>query len=518
MSPRHSVSAVLRKLFAITITLAAVAGTNSTIAYAQNTTSTATPIKHVVVIFQENVSYDHYFATYPNAANLSGEPKFVPEHKSPGANGLTEALLNHNPNSASPFRLDRSQNYTCDQDHDYLPEQQAANSGLMDKFVQFVGVGASGGCPDYGHGAALTMGYYDGNTVTALWNYAQEFAMNDNSFGTTFGPSTPGALNLASGNTSPYDLAHSKGDLSDAVVGTSVIGDPDPFYDDCSGSQQVSVTGTNVGDLLNAKGITWGWFQGGFAPTVPWNGTTPAKCGAKTANLSGALQSDYSPHHQPFQYYASTANPHHLPPTSVSMIGRTDQANHQYDLTDFWNAVSSGNLPAVSFLKAKKSQDGHSGYSSPLDEQIFIVSTINALQTLPEWKNTAVIISYDDSDGWYDHVMGPIVKQSITSQDGLNGPGQCGSTNTDGIGGRCGYGPRLPLLVVSPFAKENFVDHTLTDQSSITKFIEDNWKLGSTGNNSYDEIAGSLLNMFDFSHRSFERVVLDPMTGQRVRR
>jgi len=476
---------------------------------------TATPIKHVVVIFQENVSFDHYFGTYPLSDNPKGEPAFHARPGTPGVNGLSDGLLNHNPNSANPFRLDRSQNYTCDQNHDYLPEQQAADAGLVDKFVQFVGVGGPG-CPDYDFGPALVMGYYDGNTTTALWNYAQFFAMNDNSFGTMFGPSTPGAINLISGNTTPYDTAHTIGELTGSVIATSVVGDPDPFYDDCGSPAQVAMLGTNIGDLLNAKGITWGWFQGGFKPTVPAKGSSPAVCGSATPNLGGSLQNDYSAHHEPFQYYLSTSNPHHLPPSSVEMIGKTDQANHQYDLTDFWNAALSGHLPAVSFLKAKRSQDGHAGYSSPLDEQIFLVNTINTLQKLPEWRDTAVIIAWDDSDGWYDHVMGPIIKQSMTSLDGLTGPGQCGSTNTDGVAGRCGYGPRLPLQVISPFAKENFVASTLTDQTSILRFIEDNWSLGRIGNNSYDELAGSLRNMFDFKHRRNDRLFLDPSTGEPV--
>ena len=90
-------------------------------------------------------------------------------------------------------------------------------------------------------------------------------------------------------------------------------------------------------------------------------------------------------------------NPHHLPPTSVLMVGKTDQANHQYDLSDFWNTIAPGNLPAVSFLKASMYQTGHPGYSDPIDEQAFLVDTINHLQRLPEWNNTAIIIAYDDS-------------------------------------------------------------------------------------------------------------------------
>jgi phospholipase C len=104
--------------------------------------ATATPIKHLVVIFQENVSFDHYFGTYPVAKNPPGEPAFTPAPNTPSVNGLTGGLLSANPNSHNPFRLDRSQASTCDQDHDYTPEQQAFESGLMDKFPEFAGGGA----------------------------------------------------------------------------------------------------------------------------------------------------------------------------------------------------------------------------------------------------------------------------------------------------------------------------------------------------------------------------------------
>src|SRR5579883_3313603 len=161
---------------------------------------TATPIKHLVVIFDENVSFDHYFGTYPYATNPAGEPFFKARPGTPTVNGLTTTLLTDNPNAANPRRLDRALALTCDQDHGYTDEQKAFDGGLMDKFVESVsGHGCTGST--IGQDKNTVMDYYDGNTVTALWNYAQHFAMSDNSFGTTFGPSTPGALNLVSGQT-----------------------------------------------------------------------------------------------------------------------------------------------------------------------------------------------------------------------------------------------------------------------------------------------------------------------------
>ena len=122
---------------------------------------TATPIQHLVVIFQENVSFDHYFATYPVAANPVGEPAFTAAARTPTVNGLSAGLLTNNPNLSNPQRLDPNQAVTSDQGHGYTQEQQAFDNGMMDKFVQ-----ATGG------GASTVMDYYDGNTVTGLWNYA----------------------------------------------------------------------------------------------------------------------------------------------------------------------------------------------------------------------------------------------------------------------------------------------------------------------------------------------------------
>jgi phospholipase C len=282
------------------------------------------------------------------------------------------------------------------------------------------------------------------------------------------------------------------------------------------------MTGKNIGDLLNAVGITWGWFQGGFAPTGTKNGL--AVCGQHHAGLAGddattqSSDGDYIPHHSPFQYYKTTNNPHHLPPTSPATVGTTDQANHNYDVTDFWNAVKAGNLPAVSFLKAPAWADGHPGYSDPIDEQTFVVNAINTLEKTPFWKNTAVFILYDDSDGWYDHQMSPIVQQSNVTDDALVSAGNCGAPKANDVAGgmqngRCGYGPRQPLLLVSPYAKVNYVDHSVSDQSSIIRFIEDNWGLPRIGGGSRDAIAGSLLNMFDFTLPGTHKVFLDPNTG-----
>ncbi|HLG92809.1 MAG TPA: alkaline phosphatase family protein, partial [Acidimicrobiales bacterium] len=290
---------------ALAVPSAASAGPASSTQLAAQQPATQTPVKHLVVIFQENVSFDHYFGTYPQAANPPGEPPFEARPGTPTVNGLSGELLTANPNLSNPQRLDRSQALTCDQDHDYTAEQAAADQGVMDKFVQATGgnltlaqclaaVGNNnppgGPQPNF-----AVMDYFDGNTVTALWNYAQHFAMSDNSYGTSYGPSSPGAVNVTSGNTfgavcgpsgavlnsspcsTPGDNPPSSGTPgSPAPPGSgTMFSDADPLFDVCSNgaktggtyspAKDIEMGGQNVGDLLDQAGVTWGWFEGGFA-------------------------------------------------------------------------------------------------------------------------------------------------------------------------------------------------------------------------------------------------------------
>jgi phospholipase C len=507
------------------------------------TAGTTTPIKHVVVIFDENESFDHYFGTYPFAANTDGST-FHAKRGTPTVNGLyqkitksgpTGPLLTANPNSYNPERLTHSQALTCDQNHGYTPEQDAVNGGKMNEFVQFTESASTcaAGTNEFFQ-PGLVMDYYDGNTVTGLWNYAQNYSMSENNYDTDFGPSTPGALNLISGNDGDgYAVSPTTGAvepdpgsvsaLNSAGLGT-LYGDLDPAYDECSDASHTStnpvgvMTGKNVGDLLNAKNVSWGWFQGGFAPTST-NAAGDAVCGAEHENIGGAEVADYSPHHNPFEYYKSTANPAHLPPSSEKAIGHTDQANHEYDLSDFYTTLKDGNMPSVSFLKAAEYQDAHPGYSDPLDEQTFLVNTINQIEKSKFWSSTAIVVTYDDSDGWYDHQASPIVNGSNTAADAAI----CSSAaiTLGDTPDRCGYGPRLPLVVISPYTQTNYVSKNLTDQASITKFIEDNWLRGQRiGDGSYDASSGSLDardGVLDFHTRpNFKPVILNPTTGDVV--
>jgi phospholipase C len=602
---------------------------------------TRTPIRHVVEIFQENVSFDHYFGTYPQASNSDGQAFHALPH-TPAVDGLPPAtsfslppslrhssnLLTSNPNAALPQRLDSSATglagsaggqLTCDQDHNYSDEQKAFDNGQMDKFVESVGTG--GGKTPFGTpcNKETVMDYYDGNTLTGLWNYAQHYAMSDNNYSPTFGPSSPGAVNLISGNTGNVDMAHTANSPSIATAlkpnadltengkgGYALTSDAQPYWDDCSTRDAVALKGKNIGDVLNEGGLSWGWFEGGMRPTTTYQAALEATGHAgqptstfipdefKAAEFQKAVphasnqgicnavspvgeavggsgqygyKDDYIPHHSAFDYYASTANPHHLTiPTNnkgrdtlagLATIGtdtqhyvsgepQFDTPNHNYDMSDFDQLVTAisnhelpaSALPAVSFLKASGYQDGHAAYSDPADEQEFIAHTINEIMNTPDWRHTAIVINYDDSDGWYDHANPGVVNPSLSPADNLTNTaltlptsGQCGpkpqtSAPLGGEQGRCGFGPRLPLLVISPYAKRNYVDHNLSDQASTINFVEYNWGLpGISGSfdqalaktNKAEHVPFDFGGMFDFdSHGSDRSLFLSPSTGQPV--
>jgi phospholipase C len=509
--------------------------------------ATATKIKHVVVLFGENISFDHYFGTYPSAQNNAGETAFTAALGTPVPNGLNApldpthgfmplggaSLLTANPNATAPgngasatnpFRLAAQFALTSSQNHNYMPEQQADDNGGMDLFPEFTGhVGPpphiDAGAPAISQTTGLVMAYYDGNTLGTWWNYAQQYALNDNMWTTNFGPSSPGAVNIISGQTNGLVPANGTPSTSAAIGdgngGLTMVGDSDPTGDTCSTTTGVtaSMTSKNIGDLLNAENITWGWFEGGFDLTITnANGKTGCARSTQQTVPFGTVSADYVPHHAPFQYYATTSNLTHVRPTSPATVGTADPANHNYDSHDFFDALTAGNLPAVVYLKAPSFQDGHPGNSNPVDEQNFVSSVVNALQAAQEWSSTAIVLTYDDSDGWYDHQMPPIVNPSQTADDALNGTGLCTSgaqqngaaptTPLLGVNGmpaqgRCGYGTRVPLMVISPFAKKNYIDHTLVDQSSVVKFIEDNWLAGQRiqPGGSFDTIAGTIQNM-----------------------
>ena len=272
----------------------------------------STPIKHLVVIFDENISFDHYFGTYPNATNPAGEPRFTPTDGTPSVNGLDPTLLTNNPNStpSAATRPLRGGHVLAE------PRLRRRAAGLRRRPDGH----ASSSSPPAARARARAASRSSWTTTTATPSprCGTRAALRDER------QLVRHELRAVDGRRDEPgqrpDARHRPRRPARGVEDNTIIGDPDPKLDDCANPGGVQMSGKNVGDLLNAHSVSWGWFQGGFKPTSV-DGTGKAVCGSSHNNVADAPVRDYIPHHEPFQYYASTANIHHLPPTSTAMIG-----------------------------------------------------------------------------------------------------------------------------------------------------------------------------------------------------
>jgi phospholipase C len=450
------------------------------------------PIKHTIILYQENISFDHYFGTYGHGSNGI-----------PAGSTLTHTNGTLTWGPYAPTQLSgASQSRTCDVDHNYSNMIKMVDHGAMDMFLQFgndktvkkPSDSTSATCPSFESAApippgtnltALANAYYTGSTAADpnaplqnYWKLASQYTLADNFFQGVYGPSTPGAqwLVAATNNTS---------------------GDPNPIGDKCN-DYPASINPQNIPNLgteASAAGVSWAWFQGGFGSC-----STNPITGVVTLN-------GYSAHHDPFQYFTSTADLTHADAYDPNMS--YSQANrHQRDLSVFDAALAhtsiSGHvptLPAISWVKAPQLQDGHPGYSGPALEDAFVGDLVARLKASRYWKDTALVIAFDETGGWWDHVAPPELGGNfapwVNGQPNLTGcqyPGIPGVTC-----GEAGLGPRMPVLVVSRFAKRHFVDHNLLNTASLAKWVEWNHglpALGVWGNR--DVRAGNLANAFVF--------------------
>jgi phospholipase C len=443
---------------------------------------TASPIKHTIILLQENISYDHYFGTYGHGANGI-----------PGSSALSYTNGTQTWRPFAPTKLSGvTQNFTCDVDHGYADMIRMANQGAMNMYLQLgndkiaPNPSTSATCPKFetvpapGAGVqALANSYYSGTAgdpnapLQNYWKLASQYTLADNFFQGIYGPSTPGAewLVAATANT---------------------VHDPNPVGDVCNdypaGISPQAIP--NLGQEASAHETSWGWFQGGFGTCVP--GTT----------------NGYSAHHDPFQYFTSTADLTH----QYAWDPRLDYSQpnkHQRDLGVFYAALAgtpvagqsvTPELPSISWVKAPAPGDGHPAYSGPTQDDAFVGDLVSRLKASRYWKNTALFIAFDESGGWWDHVapkdLGGKFATLVNGQPNLSGCQYPG----DGLPcGEAGLGPRMPVLVISPFARKGYVDHSLLDTTSLTKWVEWNHDLpplGVWGNR--DETAGSLKSAFTF--------------------
>ena len=393
-------------------------------------TTSAQVIKHVVVIFGENVSYDHYFGTYPNALNLPGESAFTAAAGTPAAAGLTTGLLTANPNlsltngagASNPFRLSSAQAVTADQDHGYTDEESAFHAGKMDMFPHL------GRAPRIPRPSppqpvpppsppppALTMGYYDGNSATALWNYAQHYSDERPLLRHQLWSLHPRcAVNLVSGQTNGVVNTVNPGSsvVADGNGGLTLISDADPTGDICSSTtylrQHVRQERRRSAQRRQRH---LGLVRGRLRPQPSPTRTAPPAASVRPSPPSPAHRRT-----TPHTTSPSSTMParHQLPPTPAQLINRRRSARRTSPTTsttshDFTDALAAGNMPAPSASsRLPRYQDAHAANSDPIDEQHLRChhgQCHRAVALLVQ--NTAIIIAYDDSDGWYDHLFEP---------------------------------------------------------------------------------------------------------------
>lgn len=416
-------------------------------------------IQHIVIIYLENHSFDNLYGLFPGAnglnadilpqADLDGKPyaALPPVMNTEYKPAEVDARFPSNlPNK--PFPIDRyvpADQKTGDLVHKFYQNQAQINGGRNDRFAAISDAGG------------LVMGYYDGHTLP-LWQYAQKYTLADNFFQGAFGGSFLNHFWLVCACTPRYEHApeevtavlDSAGQLvkdgavtPDGYAVNTLQPATAPIKPGTPSSKQLPLqTLPTIGDRLSDKGISWAWYSGG------WNDAVAGKAGK-----------NFQFHHQPFAYFSNYA------------AGTKERAAHLKDEADFIKAVDEGQLPKVAFYKPIGELNEHPGYADVMAGEQHIAKLLSRIERSPQWQKTVVIVTYDENGGFWDHVAPPVKD-------------------------RWGAGTRIPTLIVSPFAKRGFVDHTEYDTTSILKLIETRFNLAPLGTR--DAQAGDLRNALNF--------------------
>ncbi len=347
-------------------------------------------VQHLIIIMMQNHSFDNLFGTFPGAHGLD-----------PSASSYRQ--VDKSGGTISPTLLKSLS--TEDLNHSRAAYVAAWDNGKMDKYAHTNG--------------DLSMQYYD-NTVSGkasdgrsfgintLWSYAKDYTLADNFFASAM-------------NSQPANGLY--------MVAATIHDDPTsgslPYYDPCSASQSGSIAEplkeTNVGDQLASKNVSWTWYQENFKQ-------------ASSGNCN-----DYVPQEDVFQYFTSTANSSHI---------------QDFYLPAFQSTLDSGSLPSVVWIQGDGLHGMHPGGGNILDGIEWLDNIVQADKKSYIWPNSAIIVVWDESGGWYDHVAPPQL------------------ANTQGLGAR------VPFIVISPLAKTGYISHQQMDLVSILRFIQWNWGLG----------------------------------------
>jgi phospholipase C len=358
--------------------------------------ATNSPITHLIIVMMQNHSLDNLFGTYPGANGLNAT---LPSYTQVDAKGRT----------ISPTLVNTLE--VGDPTHNRPSYVTSWDQGLMDKFA-------------YAEGD-LSMQYYN-NTISGLasdntswsianlWSYAQQYALADNFFASAMNSEPAQEFYMVAANT--FDLT-----TSSAL----------PYYDPCSAVEQQKdgdaghiagpLTTTTLADQMNAAQVSWGYYMTSFA------------------NSQSGTCTDYTPQENPFQYFTSTQNSPNI---------------QNFSLASFQADLNSGSIPSVLWIQPDGKEDMHPGGGNVLDGIEFVSNVVQDVQNSSIWPNSAIIVLWDESGGWYDHVAPPQ------------------------LAGTEGLGMRVPVLVISPFAKTNYISHQQMDFVSILRFIQWNWNLG----------------------------------------
>jgi phospholipase C len=425
-------------------------------------------IEHLVVIYEENHSFDNYFGLFPGAdgiANAGAAASQVDKQGEPYTNlpvPLADAAAGQTLRQPDPrFPTDLPNGPFLFNDyipptertaaiiHAFYREQYQIDGGKMDKFAT------------WSDGAGMVMGYWDLSDLP-LYKLAQQYTVADRFFHAAFGgsflnhqwlicactPTFPNAPASMISQPFPDDPGHLQdNNLTEDgyVVNTSyTVNTPHPQ----TAKPETLIpnqTAPTIGDRLSNAGVTWAWYSGG------WNDA-----------VAGNPDALFQFHHQPFAYYANFAD------------GTAERAAHLKDEQDLIAALQDGTLPSVTFFKPIGVDNEHPSYTTVARGQEHVMQLVNAIQASAYWPTTAIIITYDENGGAWDHVAPPVVD-------------------------RWGPGSRVPAVIVSPWARHGYIDHTVYDTTSILKLIETRWQLEPLG--ARDATAGDLTGAFDFSQQ-----------------
>jgi phospholipase C len=420
-------------------------------------------INHIVVIYQENWSFDSLYGHFPGANGLDNASATTPQVDKDGQPYATlPQPLNTTFSPAvpdprfpadlpvEPFDMTKyvgPNQQSGDLVHRYYQEQYQIDGGKMDKFVLM------------GDSAGLVMSYYDATNMPE-GKLAQQFTLMDNFFHAAFGgsflnhqflicacaPTWPEAPSGVVAQLDANGIMTKDGQVTPdgfAINTSYTVNTPHPANITDKTLLVPQQTAPTIGDRLSDKNISWAWYSGG------WNNA-----------VLGHGDPLFQYHHQAFAFYKNYAD------------GTPGRATHLKDENDFYADVAANKLPAVSFIKPLGADNEHPGYATELNGQQHVADLVSAIQASPAWSDTAIIVTYDEHGGRWDHVAPPVID-------------------------KWGPGLRVPTLVISPFAKKGFIDHAQYDTTAILKLIETRWSLEPLADR--DAKSGDMLTAFDFS-------------------